>query len=264
MLGIIFNIGRTNEFACLRFLLYLLFRTIVEVGPVTVTSNAKKAIDAVNKLTANGGGDCPELGMTGLYQALLHCLPRSNLYYFSDADVKDKARKNEVMLLAKEKKVKINFILTGKCSRRKRRHFQRSAVLRDSHLSKRVSKRSVEGQALYQELATETGGQVLETSKGGVAEVVKVINPGSSTNSSVGLKEVELMNVKESRAQYFSGHSYLVDIDNTLESLVVSLTAADSPSLVIKTVVKGIYEKPNKNGGKEVLPKARTCQTFQN
>ena len=224
------------------------------MGPVTLTSNAKKVIDAVNNLTANGGGDCPELGMTGLYQALLHCLPQSNLYYFSDADVKDKARKNEVMLLAKEKRVKINFILTGKCSRRKRRHIQRSAVLRDSHLSKRVSKRSVEGQALYQELATETGGQVLETSKGRVAEVVKVINPGSSTNSSAGVKEVELLNVKESRAQYFSGHFYLVDIDSTLESLVISLTAADSARLDIKTVVKGNYENPYKNGAR------RSCQ----
>ena len=203
---------------------------------MTVTNDAQKTIEAVNKLTANGGGDCPELGMTGLYQALLNCLPETKLYYFSDADVKDEALKKEVISLAKEKKVKIDFILTGQCSRRKRRHTRRSAALRDSHRTKR----SV--QDLYQELASQTGGQVLETSKGGVAEVVKVINPVSSTDSSADLKEVELLNVKESRAQYFSSHSYFVDIDNTLERLVLTLTAASSPSLDFKTVLEGNEE----------------------
>ena len=200
-----------------------------------MTNDAQKAIDAVNNLTANGGGDCPELGMTGLYQALLHCLPDSKLYYFSDADVKDEARKNEVMSLAKEKKVKIVFFLTGQCGRRKRRHIQRSGVLKNSHRTKR----SAQGQALYQELATQTGGQVLETSKSEISQVVKVINPVSSTNSSVNLMEVELLNVEESRAQYFNGHTYFVDIDNTLKRLVVALTAASSPSLDIETVVEG-------------------------
>ena len=217
------------------FSLHLFVCIIIEVGPVTVTNDAQKAIDAVNNLFASGGGDCPELGMTGLYQALLHCLPDSKLYYFSDADVKDEARKNEVMSLAKEKKVRIVFFLTGQCSRRKRRHIQRSAVLKKSHRTKR----SAQGQVLYQDLATQTGGQVLETSKSEIAEVVKVINPGSSTNSSVNLMEVELFNVKESRAQNFSGHSYFVDIDSTLKRLVVTLTAAGSPSLHIKTFVGG-------------------------
>ena len=208
-----------------------LFCIIVGVGPVTVTNDAQKAIEAVNNLILTGGGDCPELGMTGLYQALLHCLPDSKLYYFSDADVKDEARKNEVMSLAKEKKVKIIFFLTGQCSRRKRRHIQRPAALKNSHRAKR----SAQGRALYQELATQTGGQVLETSKSEIAEVVKVINPGSSANSS----EVELLNVEESRAQYFNGHTYFVDIDSTLKRLVVALTAAGSPSLDIKSVVEG-------------------------
>ncbi|KAJ7382675.1 hypothetical protein OS493_033733 [Desmophyllum pertusum] len=192
-----------------------------DVGPVTVTSDAQQVIDAVNNLTANGGGDCPELGMTGLYQALLHCLLETNIYYFSDADVKDEWRRNEVMSLAKDKKVKIDFILTGQCSRRRRRdlsqgHTQRSAVLHGEIHHR--AKRSLKGQALYQALATQTGGQVLVTSKSEVADVVKVIDPVSSANSSADLKEVGLLNIKEARAQYFSGDTYFVDIDSTLES----------------------------------------------
>ena len=200
------------------------------MGPVTVTSDAQRAIDAVNNLSASGGGDCPELGMTGLYQALLHCLPESIIYYFSDADVKDEFRRNEVMSLAKEKKVKINFILTGRCGRRKKRDTQWSEVSIYIH---RI-RRSFQFQDLYQGLATQTGGQVLVTSKSKVAEVVKVIDPGSPTNSSVDLKEVELLNVKENRTQYFSGETFFVDIDATLESLVLVLTAASSPGLQVE------------------------------
>ena len=74
------------------------------MGPVTVTSDAKTVIEAVNNLTITGGGDCPELGMMGLYQALLHCLPETNIYYFSDADVKDEYRENEVLNIVQAKK----------------------------------------------------------------------------------------------------------------------------------------------------------------
>ena len=212
--------------------LQLLFFFILEVGPVTVTSDAKTVIEAVNNLTATGGGDCPELGMTGLYQALLHCLPETNIYYFSDADVKDENRENEVLSLAKKKKVKINLILSGQCSRRKRRDVQQS----DSFKEFRRVRRSVQGQALYQSVASQTGGQVFHVSRAEVADLVEIIDPGSPVNSSVDLQEVGLLNIEESRAQYFSGQSYFVDIDSTLQSLVLVLTAAGSPSLDIQTV----------------------------
>ena len=206
------------------------------MGPVTVTSDAKTVIDAVNNLTASGGGDCPELGMTGVYQALLHCPPETIIYYFSDADVKDEYREREIMSLAKEKKVKINFILSGKCSRRKTRDAQQSDQLLNFRESRRHrTRRNVQIQALYQAIAAQTGGQVLETSKAGVAQVVEVIDSGGSSNSSVALRKVESLNIKETRTQSFSGQTHFVDIDSTLQSLVFILTAANSPSLDVKT-----------------------------
>jgi len=138
-----------------------------------VTSDAEVVIEAVNNLTANGGGDCPELGMTGLYQALLHCLPESSILYFSDADVKDESRKNEVDSLAKEKKVKITFFLTGQCSRRRRRDLLQRRAQRSSVTHR--ARRSVHGQALYQDLATQTGGQVLKTSKAAAWREVELV-----------------------------------------------------------------------------------------
>ena len=213
-------------------LLFFFFFHILGVGPVTVTSDAKTVIEAVNNLTITGGGDCPELGMTGLYQALLHCLPETNIYYFSDADVKDQYRENEVISLAKKKKVKIDFILSGQCSRRKKRNVQQPESFKEF----RRIRRSVQGQALYQSVASQTGGQVFHASKAEVADLVEIIDPGSPVNSSVDLQEIGLLNIEESQAQYISGQSHLVDIDSTLQSLVLVLTAAGSPSLYIKTV----------------------------
>ena len=212
--------------------LFFIFFHILEVGPITVTSDAKTVIEAVNNLTLSGGGDCPELGMTGLYQALLHCLPETNIYYFSDADVKDAYRENEVLSLAKKKKVEINLILSGQCFRRKRRNVQQSESFKEF----RRVRRSVQGQAVYQAIASQTGGQVFQASKAQVADLVEIIDPGSPVNSSVDLQEVGLLNIEESRAQNFIGQSYYVDIDNTLQSLVLVLTAAGSPSLDIQTV----------------------------
>ena len=189
-------------------------------------------IDAVNKLKASGGGDCPELAMTGLYQALLHSLPESTIYCFTDADAKDEHRRKEVMSLALKKKVKITFLLAGSCKRRKKRHLEQSFIFRRLNRFKR----SGQSQTLYQAIAAQTGGQVLETSKAGIADALKIIDRGASDKSSVSLRKVELLDIRESRAQYFSGHSFYVHIDSTLESLVLTLTASGSPSLDVKTV----------------------------
>ena len=202
------------------------------MGPVTVTNDAKTVIDAVNNLKAKGGGDCPELAMMGLYKALLHSLPESDIYLFTDADAKDEQRRKEVISLASENKIRITFFVTGKCKRRKKRRIEQSFIFRRLNRSKR----SGQGQTLYQAIAAQTGGQVLETSKAGIADALKIIDRGASDKSSVSLRKVELLDIRESRAQYFSGHSFYVHIDSTLESLVLTLTAAGSPSLDVKPV----------------------------
>ena len=200
------------------------------MGPVTVTNDAKTVIDAVNNLKAKGGGDCPELAMMGLYKALLRSLPESDIYLFTDADAKDEQRRKEVISLASENKIRITFFVTGKCKRRKKRRIEQSFIFRRLNRSKR----SGQGQTLYQAIAAQTGGQVLETSKAGIADALKIIDRGASDKSSVFLRKVELLDIRESRAQYFGGHSFYVHIDSTLESLALTLTAAGSASLDVK------------------------------
>ena len=126
--------------------------------------------------------------------------------------------------------MKINFILSGQCSRRRRRDLSQSLIKPSAN---HRARRTVQGQALYQDLATQTGGQVLETSKAAVADIVKIIDPAGFSNSSADLKEVVLLSVEESRAQYFGGDIFFVDIDSTLESLILILTAESSPGKLI-------------------------------
>lgn len=143
---------------------------------MTVTSNPDEVLQAVNSLNANQGGDCPELGMKGLYQALLQSVHESVIYFFSDADAKDLNLAQVVLILAKQKKVKINFILSGQCSFRRKR--------REAHLG---------SQTLYQSLAAATGGQVLKSKKNKVSVLVDIIGSKSAGGDSADLNEVKTL-----------------------------------------------------------------------
>ncbi|XP_065889976.1 uncharacterized protein [Dysidea avara] len=52
---------------------------------------------AVEAITAHGGGDCPELGMVGILNALSLANPDSNVIVLTDASAKDADRQNEVI-----------------------------------------------------------------------------------------------------------------------------------------------------------------------
>ncbi|XP_065907491.1 hemicentin-2-like isoform X2 [Dysidea avara] len=66
----------------------------------------------VNALRAHGGGDCPELGMTGILNALSLANPDSNVIVLTDASPKDVERKDEVIAKAVELHNSIHFFLS--------------------------------------------------------------------------------------------------------------------------------------------------------
>ena len=67
---------------------------------------------AVNAIRAFGGGDCPELGMTGILNALSLANPDSNVIVLTDASPKDVERKDEVIAKATELRNSIHFFLS--------------------------------------------------------------------------------------------------------------------------------------------------------
>uniref|UniRef100_A0A3P8S1Z2 von Willebrand factor A domain containing 10, tandem duplicate 1 n=1 Tax=Amphiprion percula TaxID=161767 RepID=A0A3P8S1Z2_AMPPE len=124
-------------------------------GPVIRTTDADAFKVSINSLTANGGGDNPEMSLSGLQLALTAAPPSSDIFVFTDAPAK------------------VNFMLTDVLSRRRR----------DSQgLASRVL--NVGQTQLYRDLAQTSGGQAIEVPKSGlplataVTVFQAVINPG--------------------------------------------------------------------------------------
>ena len=101
--------------------MFILLSNYTEVG-VPRKYSAKSVTElaalkqAVNALRANGGGDCPELGMTGILNALSLANPDSNVIVLTDASPKDIQKKEEVIAKATELRNSIHFFLSrGGC-----------------------------------------------------------------------------------------------------------------------------------------------------
>jgi hypothetical protein len=87
-----------------------------EVDEAKIYYDAREFLTAVNAISVNGGGDCPEMMYTGIEKLAKVIDKDSSLYVFSDADAKDLNTKREIVhQLVKENNLKLNFILTGSC-----------------------------------------------------------------------------------------------------------------------------------------------------
>src|SRR6266404_5575049 len=86
------------------------------VGPITVTDDPDQFKPAISSLFASGGGDCPELSMTGMLQALGASDKGGDLFMFTDASSKDSSLAGAVSSLATSKDIEVFPILFGSCS----------------------------------------------------------------------------------------------------------------------------------------------------
>ncbi|HEX4602380.1 MAG TPA: hypothetical protein VH724_00155 [Candidatus Angelobacter sp.] len=85
-------------------------------GPSTSTSDSGPFLAQVNSLFASGGGDCPELAMHGLLDAVNTADEQSTLFLFTDASAKDSSLAGNISSVATKKKITINYALFGSCS----------------------------------------------------------------------------------------------------------------------------------------------------
>ena len=70
---------------------------------------------AINEINANGGGDCPEYGMTGIFRTLDVAAGNSNVIVLTDASAKDFNMKDDVIDKATKKEISVHFFLGGHC-----------------------------------------------------------------------------------------------------------------------------------------------------
>ena len=152
--------------------------------------------------------------MSGLHLAVLNSLPESDVYYFSDAAAKDAHLKFSVISLAQQKQCKIYFFISGSCGTRRRR-------------------RSSTERQVYEDLASATGGQLIEFSKSNIDEVIKLLRPANvpEGNSSL-LFEVSLLSVKDDSNNVITKF-YNVQSDSTIASITAVLSSGGNANIQV-------------------------------
>ncbi|XP_053155316.1 von Willebrand factor A domain-containing protein 7-like [Hemicordylus capensis] len=172
-----------------------------EVGPVFKTHDVDQFQSYISALRVDGGGDCPEMSLTGLKLALQASMPRSKIFTFTDAGAKDAFLMDEIKVLLDATGSEVNYALTGYCASRRRR----SAAEDGPEASDRSHAN------LYEELAAYSGGFYVMTTKSELSQVL-------------GIMELSLnaAPVKVARG-HLNGTHLTFPVDETLAEITVSV-----------------------------------------
>ncbi|CAL8103250.1 unnamed protein product [Calicophoron daubneyi] len=123
-----------------------------DVGPAKVTTSTKTFYQYLDSVYTQGGGDCPEMTITGIELALEASRPNSLIYVFTDSSAKDYNRTTNVLNLIQQKQSQVVFVLTGFCNTTEEPGFE-----------------------AYRQIATVSSGQLYIIGKGQVNEFMQVV-----------------------------------------------------------------------------------------
>ncbi|KAG7214483.1 hypothetical protein INR49_022995 [Caranx melampygus] len=127
-----------------------------DFGPLIRKTDPEKMKTEISQLKASGGGDTPEMCMSGLQLALTGAPAYSHIYVFTDAIAKDIALKDTIVALIRSTKSKVSYFMTDPTKRRRRS--LESASFDD-----------------YKDLALASGGQAIQVTKKQLPEATDII-----------------------------------------------------------------------------------------
>ncbi|KAL1023658.1 hypothetical protein UPYG_G00044180 [Umbra pygmaea] len=194
-----------------------------DVGPLIITKNADVFKESINALTAEGGGDIPEMCMSGLQLALTAAPPFTEIFVFTDAPAKDTELKNTVTALIESTKSVVTFMLTNTLSSRRRR--------------RRSSRMAQSDSQLYRDLAQTSGGLAIEVTKEELSNATSVIEDASSA------AQVTVLQVARSPGS----HNFSFIVDESIRNLTAYITGA-SLSYVL-TSPSGVSQLDTESNG---------------
>ncbi|KAK9981269.1 hypothetical protein ABG768_000822 [Culter alburnus] len=125
-------------------------------GPLIRTTDPNVMKSEISKLKADGGGDTPEMCLSGLQLALTGASSSSEIYVFTDAPAKDINLKETINALIRSTKSSVSFLM-GSFSRRRRSLNARSEF------------------QVYYDIALASGGQAIEVSKSSISQATDII-----------------------------------------------------------------------------------------
>ncbi|XP_014863218.1 PREDICTED: von Willebrand factor A domain-containing protein 7-like isoform X2 [Poecilia mexicana] len=165
-----------------------------EFGPMIRTTDADKIKREISKLKATGGGDTPEMCLSGLQLALTGAPSSSNIYVFTDATAKDIALKDTIIALMRSTKSTVSFFVTA---RSRRRRSLASSSFGD-----------------YNDLALASGGQAIQVSKSQLPQATDIILD-TSTSALVTVLQ---------RAAVAGQETFPFALDESLKNITIYIT----------------------------------------
>ncbi|XP_076830852.1 von Willebrand factor A domain-containing protein 7 [Brachyhypopomus gauderio] len=132
-------------------------------GPLIRTTDPDVMKGEIAKLTARGGGDEPEMCLSGLQLALTGAPASSHIYVFTDASAKDINLEKTIIALIRSTKSTVSFFMTKKFSGRTVRMAEPTPF------------------QLYYDLALASGGEAIEVSKANLPNATDIIVDSSTS-----------------------------------------------------------------------------------
>lgn len=179
-------------------------------GPVTVTTDFNVFKGIMQSLTASGGGDCPELAMTGIFNALTVLEEGSIVFMFTDAAPKDVDIAAEVIGMAVAKNIQIEI-------------FKFDSDCDDGLIAKRLDSVSDE---VYSGVAFGTGGTYHSLPRSEVASISGFISSLTRADNNLILR---VMGSGESRLE-----TYTVPVDSSMTQVTFSLHGIGADMILIQ------------------------------
>ncbi|XP_070536580.1 uncharacterized protein [Ptychodera flava] len=209
-----------------------------DYGPAYVTTDPEQFKTQISSLTATGGGDCPELSMSGTELAIQNSLVGSDLFVFTDASAKDEHKADDVAKLAEERRVRVTYLLTGTCGYVRRSTEGQTEA--NSLPRRKIHSRRKRSLNAYRKVSEMTGGVVLQVTKGELKGATEIINL-SFEGAEVSVLIIDMVGMS----------SVALPVDSTVTQLEITVSTTDS----LATISYSISD-PNGNtrqDAKEIL-----------
>ncbi|XP_029986618.1 von Willebrand factor A domain-containing protein 7-like isoform X1 [Sphaeramia orbicularis] len=179
-----------------------------DFGPLIRTTNPTEFKTKINALTATGGGDAPEMALSGLQLALTGAPPNSEIFLFTDAPAKDRHLLNTVNALIERTKTVVNIMLTGIIGLRGERS--------TNHGQYQLSRMLSSDAQLFRDLAEASGGLAIEVSKSQLLEATSIVVESSSSTL------VTLLKV--ARSSGGESGNFTFTVDDSVKNLTIYIT----------------------------------------
>ncbi|XP_029997020.1 von Willebrand factor A domain-containing protein 7 isoform X2 [Sphaeramia orbicularis] len=198
-------------------------------GPLVMTTNADIFKDSINALTASGGGDIPEMCLSGLQLALTAAPSTSEIFVFTDAPAKDAHLKSTITALIESSKSVVTFMLTDVLASRRRRSLQ---GVRPRAMSQADAQ-------LYRDLARASGGQAIEVTKDDLSKATTVIEDSSAS---------AVVTVFQVVSNPGKPDNFSFTVDGSLKNMTAYITGKSSLTFSI-TSATGVTQSSSESSG---------------